>query len=197
MAKRAFIGDLRPDVTGQSVGYILESIFVMDDNDDAVSFDGGQSFFCNLTIPAFYTSTTTDIIDFVESSIKTQWSDNNIDMYWLNDFAYNITDSVAAPSRSLNTAFQVHARKGAHCSYTVDTTAVLGALSAYVEVFTGPTSSPTTSQGQVGVVIGSLLGLTNTVRHQINCFVPPGHYVKLISSGAGTSTLVKSCEIVF
>lgn len=113
--------------------------------------------------------------------------------------------SFSVPSRALNSAaFQISASRDALVSYSIQ-------ISATISLTTGQTGtvilqmSPTS--GGTYATIGTLtngntgtltigLNLTQTQSAVLSCVIPAGYYVKLVSTGTATNTIVSQQEVL-
>lgn len=109
-------------------------------------------------------------------------------------------------ARTLNTAFQVSQTAPALCFYVVQLAVqapLLSSQSAAVEVFMDANNPPTTDTGIGSGVTSeqlagvSLVSIATTMSVTLPVWVPAGDYVELTTSGAGTTTLLSSLELVF
>lgn len=116
----------------------------------------------------------------------------------------NMPLSVATPTRTMGTAFQPSATRPVLCVYTVQIAAAFSLTSGQtgtVQFLSDSANPPTvirnvTSSGLTGsLTIG--LNMTNTQQAVIVYLVPAGDWVKLVSSGTATITLVQQVEITF
>ena len=112
--------------------------------------------------------------------------------------------SVATPSRVFGTAFQPSATRPVLCIYTVQIAAAFSLTSGQTGTvqFLSDSSNPpvtvrnVTSSGLSGsLTVG--LNMTNTQQAVIVYLVPAGDFVKLVSSGTATITLVQQVEVTF
>lgn len=111
--------------------------------------------------------------------------------------------SVSTPTRALNTPFQPHATKTTWVSYTIRTSCTVslgGSVTGTVQLRSDASATPTTQRASTGLTHSLGLGVgvasTVTVDQQISYIVPPAHYVNLVSSGAGTITVLQQTETV-
>lgn len=108
----------------------------------------------------------------------------------------------STPSRSLNSSFMPSSSKYTMVLYTVQIScsSVLGtSQSGTVQLMSDASSTPTTARCNLSNTSSvSLVGLTavNTQQAVLMFIVPPNHYVKLVSSGNATISLVGQTEIV-
>lgn len=104
--------------------------------------------------------------------------------------------SVSASSRVLNTNFQPHATKWVKVCYSVKVQVtnplLVGTSTGTVKLLSDASNPPTTERARaestsgVGVTVTLALTTSNTI--ELTYIVPPGHYVRLDSTGAGTFT---------
>lgn len=106
--------------------------------------------------------------------------------------------AASTPSRTLNSSgYQISASKPAYACYTIGssctTSLVAGSCSASVELRSDSNSTPTTVRGKTSIGLsGTLvvtLVLTNAQEVPVCYLVPPGHYVRLVSSTSGTASV--------
>lgn len=106
------------------------------------------------------------------------------------------TVTPSTPTRALGTAFQPSTTKAVFCSYSIKTTVtnplLIGTSTAMVQLFSDAANPPTTercraaAESSVGVTV--TLALTTANSAPLTYIVPPGHYVRLVSTVAGTGT---------
>ena len=118
---------------------------------------------------------------------------------------YSIPPTSSAPSRSFNSAFQPSSTRPALCIYAVSiapTITLSGGQTGTVSLQTSTTSGgtytelmPITNGNTGALTIG--LSLTNTNVFALLAFVPAGNYVKLVTSGTATMSIIKAQEIIF
>jgi hypothetical protein len=116
----------------------------------------------------------------------------------------NITSVNTSPGRTLNSVgYQPHATRPTVVMYSVRFLAILslggddiGTLELRSDSGATPTTVVVKAEARhalgVGVGVGSTVDLTIPVVY----LVPPGHYVRLVSSGDATVNLVSQTEIV-
>lgn len=115
----------------------------------------------------------------------------------------NVT-SVNTPSRTLDSAgFQPSTTRPTLCIYTINVSTTLiaiGTNTGYVELRSDSNSTPTTVRCKTGrlFTLGVGLSINETHDHQavLVHLVPPGDYVKLVTTGTVTATLTHQTEIV-
>lgn len=115
----------------------------------------------------------------------------------------NVT-SVNTPSRTLNSAgFQPSITRPTLCIYTINVSTTLiaiGTNTGYVELRSDSNSTPTTVRCKTGrlFTLGVGISINETHDHQavLVHLVPPGDYVKLVTTGTVTATLTHQTEIV-
>lgn len=110
--------------------------------------------------------------------------------------------TVNTPSRTFNSNFTPHATKGVWVSYTVEISCVAtlsGGQSGTVELRSDTNATPTTVRAQAynanSVSLAIALTAVNTQRVQLSYFVPPGHNVRLVTSGSASISIVNQTEI--
>lgn len=116
------------------------------------------------------------------------------------------TVTPSTPVRVLGTAFQPHATKAVFVSYSVKTQvtnpALAGASVATVTLLSDVNNPPTTERARdeatssVGLAVSIALTTSNTA--PLSYIVPPGHFVRLVSTitGTGSTSLVSQTEEV-
>lgn len=114
--------------------------------------------------------------------------------------------TTSAPARAIGTAFQPHATKPVFVSYSVKTSVtnplVAGTSTATVTLLSDAANPPTTERARdeatssVGLAVTIALTTSNTA--PLSYLVPAGHFVKLVSTiaGTGTATIVSQTEVV-
>lgn len=114
-------------------------------------------------------------------------------MTWLGD-KVNSLDNPAAPttpSRAIGTAFQPSTTKYVLGQYTIEMDSDAGE-SVLVELLSDAANPPTTARASAK---NALTGGTKLVaRQQLTYLVPPGHYVKLVVTQTGTSSIANQVE---
>lgn len=107
-------------------------------------------------------------------------------------------------NRALNTAFQISQSAPALVFYTVELAVqapLLSSQTAKVTMCVDANEEPTTVVGEATRISNHLVGLSvpmsDTTRQMLAGWVPAGNYVKLVSSGGGTSALVGELELIF
>jgi len=108
------------------------------------------------------------------------------------------------PARVFGAAFQPSTTKAVFVSYSVKTQvtnpAIAGASVATVTLLSDANNPPTTERARdeavssVGLAVSLALTTSNTA--PLSYIVPPGHYVRLVSTvtGTGTASIVSQCE---
>lgn len=107
--------------------------------------------------------------------------------------------SVSMPVRGLDANFVVDFARNALVFYTIDldvSVAISGTQTAQVDLMVDSVSNATV-KNKISLILG-LLSLTVHPVHQkvLMGYVPAGSVVNLTTSGAGTSTLVQSMEVL-
>lgn len=113
-------------------------------------------------------------------------------MSWLTSHVRDHVAAPSTPSRALDAAFQPNANGHVLCGYTIQHVCAHG-NDGTVQLLSDAANPPTILRGL------SRAALTDdaasmTVAHQLTYIVPPGHYVKLVSSGTGTPSIVAQYE---
>lgn len=97
--------------------------------------------------------------------------------------------SQSAPSRSLNSSFQLSTTKNCFATYSVSIAALLLAGGdVFLEI------SPDNSTWQTVSQFAVALGLTVTVTGSVYAFVPKNYYVRIRTAGTATITLLSQQE---
>lgn len=107
--------------------------------------------------------------------------------------------------RALNTNFQLSATTGTWVSYSIAATCtatLLGGQSETVELRSDTNATPTTVRSTTAISNSVSLAISitaiNTQTGVISAFIPPGHNVRLVSSGTCTSvSVVSQSEVSF
>lgn len=112
----------------------------------------------------------------------------------------------STPARALNSAFQPHATKTTLVSYSVQitcTATISGSQNGKVELMCDAVNPPTTvratAQNRAAVSLAIVLQSINEHTCVLNCVVPAGHYVRLVTTqtmGTPTFALVAQTEVV-
>lgn len=114
-----------------------------------------------------------------------------------------MTYTPSTPTRALNTNFTPNASFGVLCIYTISiscTMSLTAGQTGSVELRSDTSATPTTARCRVtntnsgALTIG--LALTNAQESVLYYLVPPGHNVRLVSSGNGTISITNQTEIV-
>lgn len=123
---------------------------------------------------------------------------------WVREDNFPFLLSDHAPSRTLNSAFQVSAILDAHVFYTLSVACSLsltGGTDGEIQLQTSPDNVTFTTKAKMGGSnTGSLtIGLNTTQKSvgQVSCKVPKGYYVKLVTvnnTGTATFALIQSVE---
>lgn len=106
---------------------------------------------------------------------------------WLDK--HTSPEAPTVSTRALDTAFQPSATKWTQVSYCIQHVVGDG-NDGKVELKSDAANPPTTIRATSRV---ALAGATGTIDHNLTYLVPPGHYVKLVSSGTGTPTI--ACQV--
>jgi len=113
----------------------------------------------------------------------------------------------STPSRVLGTAFQPSATKYTLVIYSIRTQVtnplLAGSSTATVQLMSDTNTTPTTERGRVaaessvGVAVAIAITTANTA--QLSYLVPPGHYVRLVSTvtGTGATSIIRQTEEAF
>lgn len=114
------------------------------------------------------------------------------------------TVTPSTPARVIGTAFQPNASKAVKCSYTVRTQVtnplLVGTSRAEVKLLSDASNPPMTERARVaaesGVGITVTIALTTANEASLDYIVPPGHYVRLVSTvtGTGATSIVAQTE---
>ncbi len=119
-------------------------------------------------------------------------------MTWLTDKVddLNNPDDTVVPTRSLNVAFQPSLTRYTLVGYTIQQVQAEG-NDGSVELRCDAVATPTTSRCSARCAVASDGAATPavTTRTQLVFLVPPAHYVKLVSAGSGTPTVIEQFEV--
>lgn len=115
-------------------------------------------------------------------------------MTWLdNKIASEAQPSAPAqPSRVIGTAYQPSTTQQVLIAVTVEMVAT-SAQDGSVALESDAATTPTTERASARLAVGSG-GVSTTIRQTLVYIVPIGHYVKLVSSGTGTHTVIDVVE---
>jgi hypothetical protein len=115
------------------------------------------------------------------------------DQDWITQKARkaSLPDAPTTPSRSIGAAFQPSATKAVLCSYTVQLVETTGQHGT-VKLLSDAANPPTTERSQAD--INNANAATHTASVELTYLCPPGHYVKLVSSGTGTPSITQQVE---
>lgn len=112
-----------------------------------------------------------------------------------------MTYTASTPSRSLNSDFTPSATNATFACYTISIACSIslgGSCTGTVELRSDTSSPPTTVRAITSQSLGGTLviGLTlsNTQQVPVCHMVPPGHNVRLVSSGGATITITAQSE---
>lgn len=112
------------------------------------------------------------------------------------------TYSEATPSRVLNSAFQPDANNPVWVFYTVEiscTATLVSGQTGSIKLQCDSSATPTTVRAESlntnSVSLAIALTAVNTQRTTLSYLVPPGHYVKLASTGTATMSLTSQSEV--
>lgn len=103
----------------------------------------------------------------------------------------SLPDAPTVPSRVVGTAFQPSATKAVLCSYTLQLLETTGQHGT-VKLLSDAANPPTTERTQAD--INNANAASHTASDQLTYLCPPGHYIKLVSSGTGTPTITQQVE---
>lgn len=104
----------------------------------------------------------------------------------------NTPDAPTTPTRALDAVFTPDASKFVLCVYTIQIVGAAGTTCA-VELRSDSAVTPTTVRCSATLtVVGA--GDSDTVRQILVHLCPPGHTVKLVSSGTGVPTIAHQTE---
>lgn len=106
--------------------------------------------------------------------------------------------TVLTPTRVIGTAFRPSTSRPVWCSYTLElsvTVTVLAGQTSQIELRSDTATTPTTARAQASVQASGVLNLSRTDRQQLSYLCPPGHYVNLVKSGAGSATIIAQAEV--
>lgn len=116
-------------------------------------------------------------------------------------YVYN---TLGSGGRPIGTSFQISTTRPVIVNYTINATTTLSLLnlnsSANIDLQVSADNTTFQSVNGAGITNGLAVsvsvGLNTTNQYNISCVVPPGYYVKLVSttSGGGTTTFVKGQE---
>lgn len=106
------------------------------------------------------------------------------------------TVTPSTPARALGTAFQPNASKATFVSYSaqcsVTNPLIAGASSATVTLLSDAVNPPTTERARVvatsSVALAVAVAITQVNTAPLSYIVPPGHYVRLVSTTSGTAS---------
>lgn len=114
------------------------------------------------------------------------------------------TVTPSTPTRVIGTAFQPSATKAVLCTYSVKTQVtnplLIGTSTATVQLLSDVSNPPTTERGRVeatsGVGLTVSVALTTSNTAPLDYLVPPGHYVllKQTIAGTGQASIVSQTE---
>lgn len=115
----------------------------------------------------------------------------------------NLTSVSSTPGRALNTTFQPHATRPTQVSYAASiscTVSLGGSVTGTVELRSDANNPPTTVRARTSLThaLGLGVGVGSTVANTDNLsfMVPPGHFVRLVTSGTASIALVDQTEVV-
>lgn len=109
----------------------------------------------------------------------------------------------STPSRVLGTAFQPSTTKSVLCIYTISiscsATIAGGGQTGSVELRSDSAATPTTVRSQIAntnsVSLAVAVGVVNTQVSVVCHLVPAGDFVRLVSAGTGTISIVNQTEV--
>lgn len=111
----------------------------------------------------------------------------------------SVTYTASTPTRSLNTNFTPSASNGVFVSYSIAATCtatISGGQTSTFELRSDPNATPTTvrATSSVGNSVTLAIAITsiNTQTAELSYLVPPGHNVRLVSSGTCTAVSIVS-----
>ncbi len=110
-----------------------------------------------------------------------------------------VVDQIAIPARTLNSIFQIAAAQWTFVSYSIEIAADDGE-SGIVELQSGSSSPPGTVRSSAENnfnVTGIGVGGASTQRFQLSAFIPPGHFVRLATSGTASFSIINQEETLF
>lgn len=114
----------------------------------------------------------------------------------------SVTYTPSTPTRTLNTNFTPSATLAVQACYSLNlscTLTIAGTCSGTVELRSDTNATPTTVRGTIGntltLGVGVVVSTTTGGPQQICYLVPPGHNVRLVSSGTITPTFVSQSEV--
>lgn len=115
----------------------------------------------------------------------------------------SVTYTASTPSRALNTNFTPSATNAVFVSYSIGmtcTATILGGQSSTVELRSDTNATPTTVRASINagnsVSIAISLTAVNTQTVSLIYLVPPGHNVRLVSSGTCTAlSIISQSEV--
>lgn len=118
-------------------------------------------------------------------------------MSWLENKIESLDDpgTPVTPSRTIGTSFAPSATRWVHCSYTVEAD-VDATESTSVKLLCDAADPPTTERAEFKVV-GAASDEKAVIRNQLTHMCPPGHFVKLVHAGTGTSSITQQVETAF
>lgn len=118
-------------------------------------------------------------------------------MSWLENKIESLDDPSAptTPSRTIGASFAPNATKWVMCSYTVEAD-VDATESTSVKLLSDASDPPTTERAEFKVV-GAASDEKAVIRNQLTYMCPPGHFVKLVHAGTGTSAIQQQWETAF
>lgn len=114
---------------------------------------------------------------------------------WLEDQedAFNNPSAPTTPARAIGTSFQPSLTKWVLCTYVIQQSQTTG-QDGTVTLNSDAVDPPTTARGSARV--NNANAATHVNRQQLIYLCPPAHFVKLVSSGTGTPTIVEQVETV-
>lgn len=119
-----------------------------------------------------------------------------------NNKLSSITYTPSASTRALNTNFTPSATQATFVTYTISITCaatLAGGQTGTVELRSDTSTTPTTVRSTVSntnsVALAVAITVTNTQVASVSYLVPPGHNVRLVSSGTATVSIVAQSEV--
>lgn len=113
-----------------------------------------------------------------------------------------VTYSAATSTRTLNTTFTPDASNAVLVNYVISiscTATLLGGQTGTVELRSDAATTPTTVRGRISnqnsVSLAIALTAVNAQEAVLSYLVPPGHKVRLVSSGTATISLTAQSEV--